>query len=320
MEERFLGLLLFAMEAEQTLPRFGSRAAELRDASFRLRDLRGSGLRAHGELCDSLRKDARFSPQRTYGLKLRRAPRFPLRSLRVRLVPFRGDLTVTRGQLFGALTIEDDAVLAAIDFERSEVQHVLVLANLCVERINALVEPVLLAFPLLNALGMLRFVGGEFFQGLRQALRLGIELARLAGEHLADDAAHLVANLGVAASLTGLALQRAELFFDFDDDVVDAREIDFRGFQLGFGQTFFGLELGDAGSFFDDGAALHGFGGEDQTDAALFNYGVGIGAEADAHEHFLNVAQPRRAAVDQVFALAGPKETPADDDFTGLRR
>src|SRR5260370_41251103 len=115
MEERFFGVILLAMEAEQTLPRVGSRAAKLRDAGFRLRDLRGSGLRAHGELCDSLRKDARFPPQRTYGLKLRRAPRFPLRSLRVRLVPFRGDLTVTRGQLFRALAIEADAILAAID-------------------------------------------------------------------------------------------------------------------------------------------------------------------------------------------------------------
>src|SRR5258708_2867636 len=251
MEERFLGLLLFAMEAEQTLPRFGSRAAELRDASFRLRDLRGSGLRAHGELCDSLRKDARFSPQRTYGLKLRRAPRFPLRSLRVRLVPFRGDLAVTRCQLFGALTIEDDAVLAAIDFERGKVQDVLVLANLCVQRINALVEPVLLGFPLLDALGMLRFVGGEFFQGLREAFRFGVELARLAGKHLADDAAHLIANLGIAAGFSGLAAQRAELFFDFDDDGVYARGIAFLGLQLCFGQSFFRLVPGDTRSFLD---------------------------------------------------------------------
>src|SRR4029077_15220613 len=130
--------------------------------------------------------------------------------------------------------------------------------------------------------------------------------------------AHLVANFRIAARLGGLALQRTKLLFDFHDNVVDAREIDLGGFQLGFGEPFFGLEFRDAGGFFDDGAALHGFGGENQADAALLDDGVGVRPEADAHEHFLDIAEPPDAAVDQVFALAGAIEAPADDDFARL--
>ena len=59
-------------------------------------------------------------------------------------------------------------------------------------------------------------------------------------------------------------------------------------------QPLFGLEFRDAGGFFDDGAALHRLGGQNLADAALLDDGVGIRTQADAHEHFLNVAQPRR--------------------------
>jgi hypothetical protein len=63
-------------------------------------------------------------------------------------------------------------------------------------------------------------------------------------------------------------------------------------------EALFGFEFRDAGGFFDDGAALHWFGGENQADAALLNDGVGVRAQADAHEHFLDVAEPSDAAVD----------------------
>ena len=249
---------------------------------------------------------------------MRSAARFALRGLRRGLLEFRVDLRVAPGQLFGALAIEGDAILAAVDFERGEIQNILVLANLRVEFVNALVQAVLLAFLLLDGGGALQFRGGQFFELFRDAFGFGVQFARFAGQHLADDAAHLIANLGVAARFGGLALQRAELFFDFDDDVVDAREIDLRGFELGFRQPLLGFEFRDAGGFFDDGAALHGLGGENQADAALLDDGVGIRAQADAHEHFLNVAKPSDAAVDEVFALAGAIEPAADDDFAGL--
>ena len=75
-----------------------------------------------------------------------------------------------------------------------------------------------------------------------------------------------------------MALERGELLFDFDHDVVDTSEIEFGGFELGLAETLFGLVLGDAGGFFDNGAAFHGLGGENLADAALFDNGVGIGS------------------------------------------
>src|SRR4029077_9126263 len=83
-------------------------------------------------------------------------------------------------------------------------------------------------------------------------------------------------------------------------------------------QALLGLEFCYAGSFFDDGAALHGLGRKNQADAALLDDSVGIGTQADTHEHFLDVAEPSDAAVDQVLALAGAVEPPADDDFARL--
>ena len=58
-------------------------------------------------------------------------------------------------------------------------------------------------------------------------------------------------------------------------------------FELGFGEAALGLVHGDAGGFFDDGAAIHGLGVEDLADAALLDDGVGIRAEAHGHEEFV---------------------------------
>jgi hypothetical protein len=88
------------------------------------------------------------------------------------------------------------------------------------------------------------------------------------------------------------------LLFDFHDDVVYAREIEAGRFELGFRQSFLCFEFCYASGFFNDGAPLHRFSGEDQADAALFDDGVGIRAEADAHKHFLDVAETPGAAVD----------------------
>ena len=118
------------------------------------------------------------------------------------------------------------------------------------------------------------------------------------------DGAHLVAHLGIAPCFGRLPLQRAQLLLDFDYDVVYARQIDFGRFELGFREAFLGLEFGNAGSFLDDGAPLHRLGGENLPDAPLLDDGVGIRSEAYAHEHVLNVPQPRRPAINEVFALS----------------
>src|SRR5205809_430217 len=97
----------------------------------------------------------------------------------------------------------------------------------------------------------LQFRGVQFFEMLGNAFGLGVQFARFSRQHLANDAAHLIANFGITACFGGLALQRAKLLFDFHHDVVNAGEIDLGGFQFGFREALLGLEFRDAGGFFD---------------------------------------------------------------------
>ena len=126
------------------------------------------------------------------------------------------------------------------------------------------------------------------------ALELGgvlLEFGVLGSEDEAQLLAHLVAQLGVALGLGRLALERVHLASDFFKDVVDAREIELGLFEASFRETLLSLELGDAGGLFDDGAAVVWLGGKDLADASLLDDGIGLGAEARAHEDLLDIAQ-----------------------------
>ena len=159
-------------------------------------------------------------------MNLRSTPRFPFNSLGRGLRQFRIHLGMTPGELPGALPVEGDAILAAVDFERRKIQNILVLPDFGIQFVNALVQPVLLAFLLLDGGPALQFGGGQLFELFGSPFGFGIQFARLARQHLANDAAHLIADFGVATRLSRLALQRAKLLFDFHHDVIDAREID----------------------------------------------------------------------------------------------
>ena len=131
--------------------------------------------------------------------------------------------------------------------------------------------------------------------------------------------AHLLAQFRIAPRLGRLPLQRSQLLFHFHENVVHAREIEFRGFEFRFRQAPLGLVHGDARGFFDDRAPVHRLRVQNLADAALLDDGVAIRAEADAHEKFLNVAQPRHAAIDQIFALPRAVQTPRHHHFAGLQ-
>ena len=161
------------------------------------------------------------------------------------------------------------------------------------------------------------FAGGEIADEDFEAFGFGVELAGFACQDLSEHSAHFFAEFGVAAGFGGLALEGGELLFDFDENIVDAGKIELGGLELGFGEAALGLVHGDAGGFFDDGAAVHGLGVEDEADAALLDDGVGIGAEAHGHEEFGDVAEADRATVEEIFALAGAVQAAADDDFAG---
>ena len=181
-------------------------------------------------------------------------------------------------------------------------------------------EALLLGFEFVDGLRFALFGRVHVAQKIFQARRFDIEVLGLARQDDAQQAAHLLAQFGVAPRLRSLALERGELLFDFDENVVDARKIDFRGFEFRFGEAPLRLVHRDSGGFFDDGAAVHRLGIQDLADAALLDDGVAVRTEADAHENFLDVAEARHAAVDDVFALAGAIEPAADHDFAGTHR
>ncbi len=118
----------------------------------------------------------------------------------------------------------------------------------------------------------------------------------------------------------GLALQGTALFLDFENDVVDARQVLLRGFQLQLGGSAARLVFGDAGGFFDQRAPLGRARRQDLPDLALLDDGIRLHAEARIHQQVVHVPQAAHLAVDQVFALAGSVQPPADFHVAGDQR
>ena len=145
------------------------------------------------------------------------------------------------------------------------------------------------------------------------------QLAIAAGEQHLLPAPQLVAQPLVAARLRRLALQRAALLLDLEDDVVDAREVLLRRLELQLGGAAARLVLGDAGGFLDQLAPVGRPRAEDHADLALLDDRVGLGAEPGVHQQLVHVAQPAHFAVDQVFALARAVQAPRDFDVARER-
>ena len=125
----------------------------------------------------------------------------------------------------------------------------------------------------------------------------------------------LVAQLPIAPRLRRLALERAALLVDFEDDVVDAGQVLLAASSFSSADAAAGLVLGDAGRFLDQLAPIGRAGAEDQPDLALLDDRVGLGAEAGVHQQIVDVAQAADLAVDQVFAVARSVQPPRDLDF-----
>ena len=208
--------------------------------------------------------------------------------------------------------------MGAVDFEGDLADAVAVLAQLGFDGVSALGAFAVLGFELLHCLGaMLHFFG--------ERVELGVEFGafvldggELAGQHEAQLGAHFFAQAGVALGFGGLALQRIHLARDFFEDVVDAREVQLGVFEARFGEALLGFEFRNAGGLFENRAAVGGAAAEDLADASLLDERVGLGAEAGAHEEFLNVAQAAEFAVEQIFAVAGAEQAAGDVDFSGV--
>ena len=150
--------------------------------------------------------------------------------------------------------------------------------------------------------------GSRRFNRLRQ-------LPVLAREQHFLPAPQLVAQLLIPSRLGRLTLERSALLFNFEDDVVDAREVQLRGFQLQFGRTAARLVLRDPGRFLDQLTSIGRTRTENQPDFALLDDRVRLCAETGVHQQVVHVAQPALLAVDEVLAFAGAIQAARDFDL-----
>ena len=139
-----------------------------------------------------------------------------------------------------------------------------------------------------------------------------IQRGACAGDLHLLPAAQVLAQLTVAPGLGRLPLERVPLAVELEDDVVDAREILAGRFDLQFGGAAAALELRYARRFLQELPPLHRARPQHLTDLALLDDRVRLDAHARVHQQVLDVAQPAHPAVDQVLALTGSEQPPAD--------
>ena len=134
------------------------------------------------------------------------------------------------------------------------------------------------------------------------------------GEMRVEDAQVLHEGL-VAARLSRLALERADLALHFLDDVGDAQEVALGVLQLTEGLFFLRLVLRDPGGLLEDRATVLGAAVEQERGLALLHDGVGAPADAGVHEEIVDVLQAAGRAVDQVLRLAVAEDAARDPDL-----
>ena len=133
--------------------------------------------------------------------------------------------------------------------------------------------------------------------------KLGVQMLQLLHELL------------VAARLAGLALQRADLPLDLADQVGHAQQVLLGGFQFAQRLFFLRLEFGDARGLLENHPPVLRLAGKDLRDVALGHDAVTGAAHARAHEQLLDVLQPARRLVDEIFAAAVAEDAAGDRDF-----
>ncbi len=163
-------------------------------------------------------------------------------------------------------------------------------------------------------------IGLREIQVQRELGGFALQYLKPARDRTPQMAQHFGAQLLIALGLGGLALERVRLASDLFENVKHARQVLFGAFELRFRQALARFVLADAGGFLDHGAAVGWLVGENLADAALLDDGVALGTESGAHEEFLNVAQARGFAVDQIFAFARAVKAARDGDLGRLVR
>ena len=130
--------------------------------------------------------------------------------------------------------------------------------------------------------------------------QLGVEMEQLDHDRL------------VALGLAGLPLERTDLAFDLLDQVLDAQEVLVGVLKLAEGFLLLGLELGDAGGFLEDEAAIVGLHREDLGDVALGHDRIARLAHAGAGEELLDVAEAAGGLVQEILGPTVAIDTAGD--------
>ena len=124
-----------------------------------------------------------------------------------------------------------------------------------------------------------------------QRFELGRVIAIVVVGNVRVENPQILENRLVAARLGGLTLQRADLAFDFLDDVLHANQVRLGVFQFAEGFLLLGLEFCNAGSLFKNRAPVLRAVAQDLVDLALFHDRIRAPADAGIHEQLVDVAQ-----------------------------
>ena len=106
-----------------------------------------------------------------------------------------------------------------------------------------------------------------------------IQMLGLARQHDPQQSAHLFAQFRITPRLRSLALQRSQLLFHFHQNVVYARKIKFRSFELRFRQSPLGFVHRDARGFFNDRPPVHRLRIQNLPNAPLLDDRVAVRAQ-----------------------------------------
>ena len=121
--------------------------------------------------------------------------------------------------------------------------------------------------------------------------------------------------LGVSLGTLPLARQRAHLRLHLADQVVEARQVDRRFLETAFRAPPSVAVEADAGGFLEQLAALIRAVGEQRVDHPRLDHDTRVRTQARATYKVVDVAQPARRAIQEVFALSGTREPARNDDF-----
>ena len=127
------------------------------------------------------------------------------------------------------------------------------------------------------------------------------------------------AELGVALGAPALARQRAHLGLHLGDQVVEALQVDGRLLEAALGGAAAVAVQAHAGRLLEQLAPVVGAVGEQGVDHLALDHDAGVGAEPGAAQQVVDVAQAAGRAVEQILALARPRQPAGDDHFPERR-